>query len=235
MDESRPERIRLRYSIDTAHAHPGLERALTGSEIRRDERRRFRQDPGGGAAGDPGPQARRPGAGRRLGRGHTTDELIELAKEITENPPAREMDMLLSTGEQVSVALMAMAIEQPGRPGDQLHRRPDRARDRQLSHQGPDQKHLDRADGPGARRRQDRDRRRLSGGRRALQHHDARPRRLGHDGRGAGGRARGRRPARSTPTSTASTRPTRGSCPRRARSTGSATTRCSSWPAWGPA
>ena len=49
-------------------------------------------------------------------RGHTTDELIALAKEITETPPAREMDMLLSTGEQVSVALMAMAIESLGVP-----------------------------------------------------------------------------------------------------------------------
>ena len=47
---------------------------------------------------------------------HTTDELIELAKEITEHPPAREMDMLLSTGEQVSVALMAMAIQALGVP-----------------------------------------------------------------------------------------------------------------------
>src|SRR5205814_10532177 len=49
-------------------------------------------------------------------RGHTTDELIELAKEISERPPAREMDMLLSTGEQVSVALMAMAIQALGVP-----------------------------------------------------------------------------------------------------------------------
>ena len=49
-------------------------------------------------------------------RGHTTDELVALAKEIHENPPAREMDMLLSTGEQVSVALMAMAIESLGVP-----------------------------------------------------------------------------------------------------------------------
>jgi aspartate kinase len=47
--------------------------------------------------------------------GHTTDELIDLAKEITDSPPAREMDMLLSTGEQVSVALMAMAIHSLGR------------------------------------------------------------------------------------------------------------------------
>ncbi len=46
--------------------------------------------------------------------GHTTDELIALARQISENPPAREMDMLLSTGEQVSVALMAMAIHALG-------------------------------------------------------------------------------------------------------------------------
>jgi len=49
-------------------------------------------------------------------RGHTTDELIGLAREITERPPAREMDMLLSTGEQISVALMAMAILDQGVP-----------------------------------------------------------------------------------------------------------------------
>ncbi|HEX6960906.1 MAG TPA: aspartate kinase [Lacipirellula sp.] len=42
--------------------------------------------------------------------GKQTDVLVDLAKQLTDNPPAREMDMLLSTGEQVSVALMAMAI-----------------------------------------------------------------------------------------------------------------------------
>ncbi len=47
-------------------------------------------------------------------RGDTTDELIELAREITETPPDREMDMLLATGEQISVALMAMAIQSLG-------------------------------------------------------------------------------------------------------------------------
>jgi aspartate kinase len=46
--------------------------------------------------------------------GHNTDLLIELAEQITDQPPAREMDMLLSTGEQVSVALMAMAIHSLG-------------------------------------------------------------------------------------------------------------------------
>lgn len=46
--------------------------------------------------------------------GHETDHLIELAKQITESPSAREMDMLLSTGEQVSCALMAIAIQTLG-------------------------------------------------------------------------------------------------------------------------
>ncbi len=49
-------------------------------------------------------------------RGDTTDELISLAREITDQPPAREMDMLLSTGEQVSIALMAMALQSLGQP-----------------------------------------------------------------------------------------------------------------------
>src|SRR5207302_1133396 len=49
-------------------------------------------------------------------RGDTTDELICLAREISEQPPAREMDMLLATGEQVSIALMAMAIQSLGQP-----------------------------------------------------------------------------------------------------------------------
>jgi aspartate kinase len=46
--------------------------------------------------------------------GKQTDTLVGLARQITEDPSAREMDMLLSTGEQVSVALMAMAIHSLG-------------------------------------------------------------------------------------------------------------------------
>jgi aspartate kinase len=46
--------------------------------------------------------------------GDTTDDLLDLAAKITDKPPAREMDMLLSTGEQVSVALMAIAIHSLG-------------------------------------------------------------------------------------------------------------------------
>lgn len=43
--------------------------------------------------------------------GDTTDELIEMAHQITKNPDGREMDMLLATGEQVSIALLAMALK----------------------------------------------------------------------------------------------------------------------------
>lgn len=46
--------------------------------------------------------------------GHTTDKLIDLALKITTNPPDRELDMLLSTGEQMSSALLAMAIHKLG-------------------------------------------------------------------------------------------------------------------------
>lgn len=46
--------------------------------------------------------------------GNSTDKLIELAKEISLEPSSREMDMLLSTGEQVSISLLAMAIQAEG-------------------------------------------------------------------------------------------------------------------------
>lgn len=43
--------------------------------------------------------------------GDTTDELIELASKVTDDPSEREMDMLISTGEQISCALLAMAVQ----------------------------------------------------------------------------------------------------------------------------
>lgn len=46
--------------------------------------------------------------------GDTTDELIKLAHKINDNPSEREMDMLMSTGEQISVALLAMALHKLG-------------------------------------------------------------------------------------------------------------------------
>ncbi|GHT19173.1 aspartate kinase [Planctomycetales bacterium] len=46
--------------------------------------------------------------------GKTTDRLIALAKELTDRPSSREMDMLMSTGEQVTIALLAIALESLG-------------------------------------------------------------------------------------------------------------------------
>jgi len=46
--------------------------------------------------------------------GKTTDVLVDLAADITSNPSPREMDMLLSTGEQVSISLLAMALHEIG-------------------------------------------------------------------------------------------------------------------------
>ncbi len=53
--------------------------------------------------------------------GKMTDILIEQAKEINPNPPKRELDMLLTTGEQTSVALMAMALNAYGVPAVSLN------------------------------------------------------------------------------------------------------------------
>ena len=47
-------------------------------------------------------------------RGKTTDELIAMAEEVSPTPDPREMDMLLSTGERISCALCAMAINDLG-------------------------------------------------------------------------------------------------------------------------
>ncbi|MCB1321238.1 MAG: aspartate kinase [Leptospiraceae bacterium] len=64
--------------------------------------------------------------------GHTTDHLVDLAFSLNANPGKREMDVLLSTGEQVSIALMAMALETLGVPaisftGGQIRIRTDAA------------------------------------------------------------------------------------------------------------
>ena len=47
-------------------------------------------------------------------QGDTTDDLIEKAAEISANPSSREMDMLLATGEQISISLLAMALQEIG-------------------------------------------------------------------------------------------------------------------------
>ena len=53
--------------------------------------------------------------------GHTTDYLVKMAKDLNPNPSAREMDMLLSTGEGVSIALLAIAIQALGYEAESLN------------------------------------------------------------------------------------------------------------------
>ena len=53
--------------------------------------------------------------------GHTTDNLVDMAYKINSQPPEREMDMLLSTGEQVSISLLAIALDQLGVPAVSFH------------------------------------------------------------------------------------------------------------------
>ncbi|NJO76475.1 MAG: aspartate kinase [Leptolyngbyaceae cyanobacterium RM1_406_9] len=52
--------------------------------------------------------------------GKTTDGLVKLANQISTSPSRREMDMLLSTGEQVSIALLSMALQELGQPAISL-------------------------------------------------------------------------------------------------------------------
>ena len=52
--------------------------------------------------------------------GKTTDDLVNLAHEISSHPSRREMDMLLSTGEQISIALLSMALQETGQPAISL-------------------------------------------------------------------------------------------------------------------
>jgi aspartate kinase len=77
--------------------------------------------------------------------GETTDRLVELARQITPSPSRREMDQLLATGEQVSIALMAMAIHHAdhdatsltgGQIGLRTDRRFGRARIREITQRG---------------------------------------------------------------------------------------------------
>ena len=126
-------------------------------------------------------------------QGDTTDGLLQKAKEISERPSPRELDMLLSAGEQMSAALGAMTlrsigveavslcawqipIETDGTHGNAEIELIDTARIRKELAEG----HVVVAAG-------------LSGRRRAGRHHDARARRLGHECSGARRGVEGRR------------------------------------------
>ena len=163
--------------------------------------------------------------------GDTTDELLDLAEQVTPLPPGRELDMLLTAGERISMALLAMAINNLGHEAqsftgsqagvitDAVH---GKARIIDVD-PGPD------PDRPG--RGPHRDRRRLPGRQPGHQgHHHPRPRRLGHHRRGPGRRARRRR---LRDLHRRRRRLHRRPADRRrapARSTGSPARRCWSWP-----
>ena len=164
--------------------------------------------------------------------GDTTDELIDLAEQVTPMPHPRELDMLLTAGERISMALLAMAIANLGHEARSLHRQPGRRHHRLRPRQGA---HHRRHPGPHPTALDDgrhRDRRRLPG-RLART-----PRTSPRSAAAARTPPRSRSPrrwtptcARSTPTSTACSPPTRAIVPTRAAARpASPTRRCSSWP-----
>ena len=77
--------------------------------------------------------------------GKTTDELVGLAASLNDNPPAREMDRLLSTGEQVSMTLLAMAIEARGYKAMSFTGPSGRHRDGRHARQGQNREGAQRA------------------------------------------------------------------------------------------
>ena len=125
--------------------------------------------------------------------GKTTDGLLALAAAITATPDPREMDMLLATGEQVTIGLLAMALQSLGHPacsftGPQVGMVTDavhtRARIKRITAE-----RIHAALDAGKRRGG----RGLPGHHRGRRHHHARARRLRPHRRGAGRRAQGRR------------------------------------------
>ncbi|MFR1640872.1 MAG: aspartate kinase, partial [Eggerthellaceae bacterium] len=140
--------------------------------------------------------------------GKTTDELVGLASALNDNPPAREMDRLLSTGEQVSMTLLAMAIEargytarsftgrQAGIETDGTHAKAKIVKAQRAHHGGGLNKGMIAVVAG------------FQGHRRERGHHHL-ARRLRYHGRGGGASAQ--TCARSTPTWTVCTRPIRAS------------------------
>ena len=175
--------------------------------------------------------------------GDTTDDLHDLANQVSPLPPARELDMLLTAGERISMALLAMAIanlglearsftgSQAGVITDAAH---GKARIIDVT-PGPDRQR--------ARRRRDPDRGRLPGRVPEQQgRHHAGPGRLGHHRGGPGGRAerrrlrdlhrRGRGVHRRPPDRAGTPGASRGSATRRCWRWPRAAPRCCSCAAW---
>lgn len=77
--------------------------------------------------------------------GDTTDDLIDQALSIDSNPPEREMDMLMTAGERISMSLLAMAHSRRRQPCPLLHRSAGRLLHRRPLRRGP---HQGRETGP---------------------------------------------------------------------------------------
>ena len=161
--------------------------------------------------------------------GDTTDELLDLAKQVSPLPPGRELDMLLTAGERISMALLAMAIANLGLEarsftGSQAGVITDSAHgNARIIDVTPGR--IQAALGDGAIP--------IVAGFQGVSQDTKDITTLGRGGR-TPRRSRWPRPwaptsARSTPTSTASSPPTRGSCPAPGGSRGSRTRRCWRW------
>ncbi len=120
-------------------------------------------------------------------QGDTTDDLIAKAEEINPHASKREMDMLLSTGEQISVALCAMALEAMGLPCVSLTAWQVGIQSTCRSLRRPDQEDRLRADPGGAGPAPDRAGDRLPGRGPQRRHHHPGPGRIRYQRRGAGG------------------------------------------------
>ena len=73
-----------------------------------------------------------------------TDNLIKLARQLAPDPTERELDVLLATGEQTTIALTAMTPQRHGRKGGFAHGRAGRNSDRRAPHQGKNCQYLSR-------------------------------------------------------------------------------------------
>ena len=65
-----------------------------------------------------------------------TNRLLSMAKEVHPKPDPKEVDVLVSTGEQVTIALLSLAIQNKGGHGKIIHWKPDKNRYRQCPWQG---------------------------------------------------------------------------------------------------
>ena len=166
--------------------------------------------------------------------GSTTDELVGLAHQVSDRPAGREMDLLLSTGEQVTVSLLGLALQNRDIPAVSLTALQCGIRTDGVFNVARIRQHRHRPDPRRARRRPGGHRHRLPGHQRRRRRHHPRARGQRHHRGGPRRRPPGPARVRSAPTWTACSRPTRRGCPARGCGRRSATRRPSRWPRAAP-